>query len=84
MLELGHLIKSFFLAILVVMGLQYKIENRTIESRIMSWMHHSEFVGLLTDVANGGVVLIQDTARLSKQYLLDTFGSSPETERAKR
>lgn len=60
MLDIGGLIKIFILSILLVIGLQVRVGNNSIEGHIISWTHSSSVVGTVDQVATGGVLVVKN------------------------
>jgi hypothetical protein len=54
------IIKSFFIAILIIFIMQVKWGETTIEEKSMSWIANSPIVAPLQDVATGGAKAIRE------------------------
>ena len=61
MFQIISLIKSIAVTILIVLLLQIKIGNDTIEDQAVFWFHSSSLVQPMQTVVDGGVKLIRNT-----------------------
>lgn len=59
--EFKFVLKSFFIACLLMLGSQYKINNQTIESHVASFMTVSPVAQGLQKSASGGVKILGET-----------------------
>lgn len=84
MLELGSLLKSFLLAIMVMLLLQTKVDNQTLESHLNDWARNSWITNYVQGVASGAVVVIQQTAGTAKHFISEKLGHSESPQKASR
>lgn len=78
MAEIGFVIRSFIIALLVVVIMQVKVGGSSIESYTNHFLTKSSAAVWVQGVAEGGVILIQKGAGKVSGFLEDTFnhGSS--------
>lgn len=53
-------LKTLFVSILVIVVLQIRVGNHSIENHILNWARSSEVAGFTNDVANGAVDFVDD------------------------
>lgn len=78
--DLFFAIRTFFITLVVVLILQVKIGDFTLEERSMSWVRSSAFVGQLQQMADGAVVVIN--SGLDKVKVLFSSKASKEFKKA--
>lgn len=84
MLELGSLIKTFILAMALMLLLQTKLGNQTAESHLNDWLRTSSVSGYLQEVAGGAVVIINQTVVTAKNFISEKIGHQENTQKAGR
>lgn len=78
MSELFFVIKTFLFTIVIVLMMQIKIGDSTIEQSSHSFIQKSAITGWLQEAAAGGIVLIQRGAAQASGFLRDHFGKGQE------
>jgi hypothetical protein len=78
MSEIINTIKTFIATIIIIMLLQIKVGDRTIENISYNWIQKSSVTGWLQGVAAGGVIVIQKAGKKSGEYLASSFGKGKE------
>ena len=61
--EIFFILKSLVITILLIMAMQIKVGNRTIEASCFHWLHESKVAAYIQDVADGGALLLQNTIK---------------------
>lgn len=82
--EIAFVIKSIFIAVLVMIGLQYKIGNTTLEQRAHAWIQTSSTALYLQQVASGAVLAIRNASGMATGFVSKTFNSDFSTQKASR
>ena len=59
MSEIFFILKSFFLTLVVIIIMQVKVGENTIEEKTLQWIESSPMVSPLQEVASGGVKVVQ-------------------------
>lgn len=88
MSELFFVIKSFIISIVLIMFLQVKLGNTTVENHTFSWIHGSAIGKHLAKVAEGGTLVIKNGITSITQFISKTISGNskiiPETTKASR
>jgi hypothetical protein len=74
MAEIGFAIKAFIVSLILIAGMQLKVGNDSIEETAQAWMQNSEIAASLQTVASGAVLMIQNTAKMGKDFVAKTVG----------
>lgn len=86
--EVKSVIKSFFIALLIVIGLQVKVGSATLENHAQEWIHTSSIAFYLQDVADGATLMLHNVGHSMSDFVGKTFGhhavNGAETQRAGR
>lgn len=59
--EIFFILKSFFLTFLVVIFMQVKVGEQTIEQKTLNYIANSSLIGPLQEVVDGGVKVLRDS-----------------------
>lgn len=78
MSELLFVIKTFLFTVVLVMMMQIKIGDNTLEQQSHSLIQKSAITSWLQEAAAGGVVLIQKGASQVSQFMSEKFGKGRE------
>lgn len=73
--ELKYVIKCLLFTIVILLALQIKVGNRTLESIGSQWMRDSQVGNYLQNVGEGGALVLKNLATLIKEKAKE-FGSS--------
>ncbi len=74
--EVMFVIKSLIVTVVLIVCLQIRVGQRTVEGHAMSWIHHSSISQHLQDVAEGAVKV----ANKGKSVITGLIGSSEPAE----
>lgn len=80
--DLIFVAKCFLLTLLVVVALQIRVGGRTLESQTVNWIHRSNIVHELQDVAEGAVKVGKKSSKEVGELFKD--GTDEMIERATR
>lgn len=84
--ELGFVLKSLVIALVVMIGLQVKVGNTSLEQKAEHWVHTSSIGNYLQNVASGAVLAIRNAAGLTTNFVSETFSNEQQvtTQKAGR
>jgi hypothetical protein len=76
MLEFKSVIKTLIFTVVLIMLMQIKIENRSIERHFFSWTRSSSIGNFLNKTAEGAVLVIHQSVAFVKKATGGSQGSS--------
>lgn len=85
--EVTSVIKSFFFALLIVIGMQVRVGSETLENHAQDWIHTSSVALYLQEAADGAVLMLHNAGHSVSEFVGKTFGhrgGPAETQRAGR
>jgi hypothetical protein len=86
--EIAFVIKSFVIAVLVVICLQVRIGSTTLENHAQEWIHTSSVALYLQEAADGASLMLHNAGHSASEFVARTFGHRAtggfETQRAGR
>jgi hypothetical protein len=68
----------------IVLGMQLKIGQRTIEESSIEWLQSSSVPKFLNQVASGGVLMIRNSGKASADFFSSQFGGISSESKAGR
>ncbi|MCE3009663.1 MAG: hypothetical protein LW875_03510 [Proteobacteria bacterium] len=84
MSEVGFVIKSLALSIVLTVLLQFKLGNQTLEVHAYQWVRESRLGPSLQDVAKGAVLLMKDAKIAASDFVSQNFKSDSSEAKASR
>jgi hypothetical protein len=82
--ELMFVLKSLVITVVIMIGLQVKIGNTTMEDLVHHWIQTSSLSNYLHSVSSGAVLAIRNTAMTAKEFVGETFGHESTAQKAGR
>ena len=82
--EVMFVLKSMAIAIVLMIGLQVKIGNTSLESSLQNWIRTSSISNYVHGVSSGAVLAIRNAAQVTKDFVAETFGHESGAQRAGR
>lgn len=76
--EIKFVLMSFIFSVLLLLGLQIKVGDSTIEAKATRWAYQSNIPNHLTKVAAGGALMIRDLITKTKQISNENFGRTED------
>jgi hypothetical protein len=82
--ELMFVLKSLVITVVIMIGLQVKIGNTTMEESVHHWVQTSSLSTYIHGVSSGAVLAIRNTASTAKDFVSETFGNQSSAQKAGR
>jgi len=82
--EVMFVLKSLVIAVVVMMGLQVKVGNTSIEQQAHQWIQTSSVGTYLQSVAAGAALAIRNAAGMTTDFVSSTFNNDQTTQKAGR
>lgn len=86
--EVMSVIKTFFVALMIVICLQIKVGSVTLEDHAQEWIHTSSIALYLQGTADGASLMLHNAGRSVSDFVAKTFGHHSlgafQTQRAGR
>lgn len=84
MSEIISALKSFGFAVLIMLGMQIKVGNATLETRAEEFFQASAISMYLQSVSSGAVLMIQNTTKRATEFFAKKMGRTQEPQKASR
>lgn len=78
--DLFFFLKCLFLTVVLVVLMQIRIGEYTLEDRFLNWAHESAIVTPLQDVAHGGAKVLRNTWRKLTSGISSKFNETLKSE----
>ncbi len=82
--ELMFVLKSLAITVVIMIGLQVKIGNTSLEESVHQWVQTSSISNYVHSVSSGAVLAIRNTAATAKEFVAETFGHESSAQKAGR
>ena len=82
--ELSFVLKAFVLSLIVMVGLQFRVGNTTLEGQAHSWIQTATVPNYLRDVSAGAIIAIRSASQAGADFVAKTFGHDGLTQKAER
>ncbi len=82
MSEFFFVIKTAALTLVILLLLQIKVSNQTLEQRSLTWMHESTSIGALRGVADGASLVIDNTTTWIQHFFEKQFSAKKKDNSA--
>ena len=82
--EVMFVLKAFVVSVVITVCMQVKVGNVSVESHAQNWLQTSSLPIYLQKVSEGAVLAIKNAGGTAKQFVTETFGQDPHTQRAAR
>lgn len=82
--ELSFVIKAFALSLILMVGLQFRVGNTTLEGQAHSWIQAATVPNYLKDVSAGAIIAIRNATKVGTDFIGKTFGHDSFTQKAGR
>ncbi len=82
--EVMFVLKSLAITVVLMIGLQIKIGNTSLEDSLQGWIRTSSISNYVHGVSSGAVLAIRNAAQTTKDFVAETFGHESGTQRAGR
>jgi hypothetical protein len=82
--EVMFVLKSLIVTVVLMICLQIKIGNTSIEESLHQWIQTSSISNYVHGVSSGAVLAIRNAAQTTKNFVGETFGHDSGTQKAGR
>jgi hypothetical protein len=82
--EIKFALKSIIITVLLILGMQTKVGQLTIEEHFETWVRTSNIAHTLQQVASGGVQAIQHVGKATTEIVSKALGNNPHVQKASR
>jgi hypothetical protein len=82
--EVMFVLKSLVVTVVLMMCLQIKVGNASLEDNLEIWIRTSSVAEYVHSVSSGAVLAIRNAAQTTKSFVAETFGHDTATQKAGR
>jgi len=82
--EVMFVLKSLVVTVVIMIGLQIKVGNVSLEDSIHHWVQTSNISNYVHGASSGAVLAIRNAAQATKDFVGETFGHESGTQKAGR